>query len=640
MEKDNLNLEALLKFAFSKLSEEDILKYLKSKKAEDYKEYFMEVDIPKDFNSRKKISPADIKAVRDNEEVIEVRGIILLFVEIDDNEKKINLTANIGKNRIKFFYPTSRKIFKKFCSDYRDKKKLFGEVTILYSPTLNIFSLHRLKVFAIQDPLKKWEKLMEGKTLCERIDILVSILGMNPEKMQYHEKIIAVVRLIPLVVKKVLAIDFSKKGIGKTHTYQQLDFNLYNTNVSKASAFIDGRNKKDGDFFYEDTAFIIDEAHRLKDEQILVQFQNYMSGDKYEGEMVVSGDDKRTTSVSSIFLGNVKDGVNLLDIYSDNMDNSGKTITLFSDTIVESTIDRGEAFISRVTLMPNSWGCREFSSSMKTEKVDSYNVELLKAVIPVLRDKELDINSSFIKNIYERIGETWRNPNNRCSESVEKNLEGLLKLLYCGKTDIPYHELLFLLERSVEMRLTVDNTLRKINPYTNRGGNFPNLNSALKGLMFNINKPYVVTPHRLIITEDNGNIIKRPLDVMGIELNWREKKVLDQKGYQSELKDKETLIHSFHYTRNFLIQNNLIIVGNFNSNYANQQIIRNQSPLYTNIGFGRNLNYNYGQFPSNSGTQNNDVRNDPSYNFLTGEIENLNNENLEFIINYSFYDID
>lgn len=54
MEKDNLNLEALLKFAFSKLSEEDILKYLKSKKAEDYKEYFMEVDIPKDFNSRKK----------------------------------------------------------------------------------------------------------------------------------------------------------------------------------------------------------------------------------------------------------------------------------------------------------------------------------------------------------------------------------------------------------------------------------------------------------------------------------------------------------------------------------------------------------------------------------------------------------
>ena len=614
MEKDNLNLEALLKFAFSKLSKGDILKYLESKTAEDYKEYFVEADIPKDFNSRKKISPADIKAVRDDEDVTEVRGIIPLFIEIDDDEKKINITANIGKNRIEFFYPTSRKVFRKFSFEYRDKKKLFGEVTILYSPTLNFFSIHRLKVFAVQDPLKKWEKLMEGKTLHERIDILVSILGMNSEKMLYHEKIIAVVRLIPLVVKKVLAIDFSKKGIGKTHTYQQLDFNLYNINVSKASAFIDGRNKKSGDFFYEDTAFIIDEAHRLKDEQILVQFQNYMSGDKYEVEMVVSGDDKRRTSVSPILLGNVKDGVDLLYIYSDNQDNSGKAITLFSDTIVESTIDRGEAFISRITLMPNSWGCREFSSSMKAENVDSYNVELLKAVIPVLRNKELDINSSFIKNIYERvygrIRETWRNPNNRCSEAVEKNLEGLLKLLYCGKTDIPNEELLFLLERSVEMRLTVDNTLKKINPCTNRGGNFPNLKLNLKRLMFNIDKPYAVTPHRLIIDGGDGTIIKRPLDAMGIELNQQENRILVQRGMQSEIKDDGTLTHLNSCTRNFLTAPAV--------------------PQYNNTGLGMPL------VTGNPNLRNNYL----NYNFLTGEIENPINEDAEFITKYSFYDID
>ena len=459
---------------------------------------------------------------------------------------------------------------------------------------------------------------MEGKTLRERIDILVSILGMNPEKMLYHEKIITVVRLIPLVVKKVLAIDFSKKGIGKTHTYQQLDFNLYNTNVSKASAFIDGRNKKGGDFFYEDTAFIIDEAHRLKDEQILVQFQNYMSGDKYEGEMVVSGDDKRPTSVSSILLGNVKDGVDLLYIYSDNQDKSGKAITLFYDTIIEDTIDRGEAFISRITLLPNSWGCREFSSSMKAEKVDSYNVELLKAVIPVLRDKELDINSSFIKNIYERIyervyvgiRETWRNPNNRCSEAVEKNLEGLLKLLYCGKTDIPNEELLFLLERSVEMRLTVDNTLKKINPCTNRGGNFPNLKLNLKRLMFNIDKPYAVTPHRLIIDGGDGTIIKRPLDAMGIELNQQENRILVQRGMQSEIKDDGTLTHLNSCTRNFLTAPAV--------------------PQYNNTGLGMPL------VTGNPNLRNNYL----NYNFLTGEIENPINEDAEFITKYSFYDID
>ena len=619
MKKDNLNLENEIEQIILKLLNEKFkgISDYKNQETENYDNGFIETDIPKDFNSRKKISPADIKAVRDNEDVTEVRGIIPLFVEIDDDEKKINITANIGKNRIEFFYPTPRKIFRKFCYDYRDKKKLFGEVTILYSPTLNIFSIHRLKVFAVQDPLKKWEKLMEGKTLRERIDILVSILGMNPEKMLYHEKIITVVRLIPLVVKKVLAIDFSKKGIGKTHTYQQLDFNLYNTNVSKASAFIDGRNKKSGDFFYEDTAFIIDEAHRLKDEQILVQFQNYMSGDKYEGEMVVSGDDKRTKSVSSILLGNVKDGVDLLYIYSDNQDKSGKAITLFYDTIVEDTIDRGEAFISRITLLPNSWGCREFRSSMKAENVDSYNVELLKAVIPVLRDKELDINSSFIKNIYERIyekvyvgiGETWRNPNNRCSEAVEKNLEGLLKLLYCGKTDIPNEELLFLLERSVEMRLTVDNTLKKINSCTNRGGNFPNLKLNLKRLMFNIDKPYAVTPHRLIIDGGDGTIIKRPLDAMGIELNQQENRILVQRGMQSEIKDDGTLTHLNSCTRNFLTAPAV--------------------PQYNNTGLGMPL------VTGNPNLRNNYL----NYNFLTGEIENPICEDIEFITKYSFYDI-
>ena len=611
MKKDNLNLENEIEQIILKLLNEKFkgISDYKNQETENYDNGFIETDIPKDFNSRKKISPADIKAVRDNEDVIEVRGIIPLFVEIDDDEKKINITANIGKNRIEFFYPTPRKIFRKFCYDYRDKKKLFGEVTILYSPTLNIFSIHRLKVFAVQDPLKKWEKLMEGKTLCERIDILVSILGMNPEKMLYHEKIITVVRLIPLVVKKVLAIDFSKKGIGKTHTYQQLDFNLYNTNVSKASAFIDGRNKKSGDFFYEDTAFIIDEAHRLKDEQILVQFQNYMSGDKYEGEMVVSGDDKRPTSVSSILLGNVKDGVDLLYIYSDNQDKSGKAITLFYDTIIEDTIDRGEAFISRITLLPNSWGCREFRSSMKAENVDSYNVELLKAVIPVLREKELDINSSFIKNIYERIGETWRNPNNRCSEAVEKNLEGLLKLLYCGKTDIPYAELLFLLERSVEMRLTVDNTLRKIKPSTNRGENFPNLKSNLKRLMFNTDKPYAVTPHRLIIDGGDGTIIKQPLDAMGIELNRKENEILVQRNLWSEIKDDGTLIHLSSCTRSSLT-----------------------APA-TNLGFG--YNNTIPLITRNQNIKNNDL----NYNFLTGEKENPIYEDIESITTYSFYDI-
>lgn len=117
MEKDNLNLESKIEQIISELLNgkfKGICESYKNQETENYDNGFIETDIPKDFNSRKKISPVDIKAVRDDEDVTEVRGIIPLFVEIDDDEKKINITANIGKNRIEFSIQRQEKFLESF----------------------------------------------------------------------------------------------------------------------------------------------------------------------------------------------------------------------------------------------------------------------------------------------------------------------------------------------------------------------------------------------------------------------------------------------------------------------------------------------------------------------------------------------
>ena len=159
------------------------------------------------------------------------------------------------------------------------------------------------------------------------------------------------------------------------------------------------------------------------------------------------------------------------------------------------------------------------------------------------------------------------------------------------------------------MRLTVDNTLRKIKPSTNRGENFPNLKSNLKRLMFNTDKPYAVTPHRLIIDGGDGTIIKQPLDAMGIELNRKENEILVQRNLWSEIKDDGTLIHLSSCTRSSLT-----------------------APA-TNLGFG--YNNTIPLITRNQNIKNNDL----NYNFLTGEKENPIYEDIESITTYSFYDI-
>lgn len=569
-------------------ADELIEKFNSSKEITNYP--FKVIEYPKDKKVVPDIKTEDLKILEEDETITNIEKIVNINIKKREHHF-ITGSSNIGKEIIDFkiLFPTVQS--KEFFSKYRDKS-IICKANITYNESFDCYCMGNLEIYEISSPLEKWKELMVGKTLLERINILLNVLGLNPENLLHHEKIIFIERLIPLVVKKILLLDISKKELGKTYSYTSLGFYPYTLLVTRANAFVDGRNKKDGDFFLENIAFIIDELTKIEDPELITALQVYMNGDKDKGRIQVRGNDIRETDISTIILGNVKNKIDLLDLFSNNKN-------LFDDTVIMKSPD-GEAFVSRITALLNSWGCRTFSPSMKSN-IDSnfYNLELLKVVIPILRKKEFDI-----KSFYEMMGISCENPSIRSSESVEKNLEGFIKLFYpefidgVNTNEFLRHknEFLFLFDRACEMRKVVDNQLKIINPNDNKEMTLPCLTSSLREIMFNIEEKHFFTPHRIFIFKVNGDIEKIPLDTIGIEMNKREAELLDSNS---------------QYIANSQYNNQYILDKNYFLTHTSNWYIK-----YNNI-----------------------IKVEINYNYLVGEYEylELDETGIEFINNHSFW---
>lgn len=557
--------------------------------SENINEPFKQIEFT-DESIIQNILQEDFENLKYSEDITEIKRTICFYIN-NENKTRLEIEGYALVKGKKFYLSLllSSKDKRRFLKIYGKKESFLCKCVITYNPELNRYFIFNLEIYEISEPFEKWKNLLIGKNLLERIEILLGILTLNPKNLYYHEKIIPIIRLIPLVVRKTFAVELSKKMLGKTHCYESLGFNLYNTGVTRATAFLDGRDRTCGDFFYETIAFIIDEFHKIEDKGVINVLQIYMSGEKYTGKIQISRGEKLESDVSPIALANTKVAINVDEIFTNTKGENGKPISIFENTLFLNSPD-GEALVSRINLLLNSWGCRGFNSLMRAEKIDYYNIELLKAVIPILRNKEFNI-----KEFYEKMGMTWQSPSIRSSESVEKNFEGLVKLIFpeflegVSKNEVErhYNELWFLFERACEMRKTVDNQLKIINLSENLEQTLPTLSSRLKSVMFDIKDNYIVTPHRIFVIRKDGFLEKIPLDIIGIKMNTSEKNVLLKNELDFEVKD-EILIHSLDFTREY--------------------------------DFGGNIAFNY----------------------LVGEEEFLNicQEDLVFIVKHTFYDLD
>ena len=302
-------------------------------------------------------------------------------------------------------------------------KEYLAEGIIRYSPLQEFYTIHKLKIFTYVDAFNLWKNNFSkiastnSPTLERRAEYILKIFGLNYDTLTPAERSAILLRLVPLVTKKYLLVDITKPQVGKSYIYFCLGYNLYTTNVTRSSAFVDGRNKKKGDFFCETEAYIVDEIGKINDPDFITAIQVYKNGEKNRGE-IQSGIIKERSSNSIILLGNPKIPVDYSKVFENK-------INLFKDTIIDKTGD-APAFLDRVDGMPLSYQCRPFNDLMKTtDGIIAEKLELFREIIPVLREKTLNIEA-----ILNRCDIRIPDYTSRCKEAIFKTLEGLIKILY------------------------------------------------------------------------------------------------------------------------------------------------------------------------------------------------------------------
>lgn len=524
--------------------------------------------------------------------------------------------SNIDNEKIKFSLTVTdeeAKIIKALISE--GKQLITGN--ILYTKNLNEFSIENLQIYKISNPMEKWLEMMTPLSLNQRINTILNILGINSNSLLAHERLIFVMRLVPLIQKKYLLLDFSCREIGKSTSYSTLNYPLNSISMTRASIFYNAQSKKTGDFFNAYNCFIMDEFQNISDNEIFKVLQTYKDGDENIGKIVLSSSDIRTSSKSVVILGNPRRDVYYKNIFS-------KKINIFDGTALHrKNQEDGDAFLSRVDSMLNSWGSRKFASFMKFNNNNFYLKVLLNEVISLLREVDIDMekifNSLFLYNFHE---------SSRTEMAIRKTTAGLLKLIFpevISNENIAisyFKEFNFLYELAYEMRKVANNTLGIIKPAENSNTPRYLLNSERFSLLFegveNL-RIYACMPHRIIINTGNS-ILKIPFDTIGIEQNRTEAKILTNFNFGNWHFDEAT---------------NKLTTGDNISAYFFAQ--------YSNCYFSQNNNLIIYQVKEQLPTGmpiffKNQEWNEPiNYNYLTGEIEIVNN--YAIAREYSFYDI-
>ena len=462
------------------------------------------------------------------------------FINTDTYTKEYGITLKIKDSNLDLFLPLPDKIKKEFYLNIKTGTYTC-EGEIRYTPELDVFTVHYLKIYAYQDIFNIWSNLISNtdRAVRSRIDFLLSKFGLEPNNLLYIEKIVFLLRLVPLVEKKYLMVDISKREIGKSHVYSMLDFNLYTNCVTRSTAFIDGRNGKEGDFFSEDIAYIVDEIGKVNDPEVITSVQVYKNGDKNEGT-IQAGKGNKKSSNSIILLGNPKIIVDFNRIFKDR-------INIFSNTIIDKNED-STAFLSRIDSLLPSYGCRTFDSLMLNKNgKDEKFIDIFKNVLPVLREKEINISELLKKFDLPLSFNSSREEN-----AIFKTLEGLLKILYpevyIENNNLSQKILNFLVVIAIQTRQTVNNQIAIIEK--RELGNISFYPYNIKNVYFNLEGSYVYTPHRIFINEGTA-IRKIPLDTVGIEINKLEINYLKQMNYQFEEMGIGELRHSLNITNNF-----------------------------------------------------------------------------------------
>ena len=351
------------------------------------------------------------------------------------------------------------------------------------------FTPFQISMIDIRDFLEKRHQFSPD----EWIDILVNSFGLDPDRMDRRQKLLYIMRAVPLVESNSNFVELGPRETGKTYLYRNLSYYAHVLSGGKAtpaSLFINLNTGRVGLVGSLD-AVVFDEIANTEftDPKSFVSImQGYMQDAKFS-----RGKKEILAFASILMVGNI-DVQGLLP--------HEKYLHLFEPLASYLQV---EAFIDRIHCYLPGWEIPKIgpeSASKDYGFITDYFCEIMHEL------RRADVLGP-LKQRFELVdtAKTSQGITTRDQRGVQKNLSGLLKLLY-PNGEVEDDEFAEILSLAIEGRQRVRNQLQVMAPGEYHpviiGAKMPNGRMVIPELLDADRKPKVALPKEPQVGEVNG----------------------------------------------------------------------------------------------------------------------------------------
>ena len=295
----------------------------------------------------------------------------------------------------------------------------------------------------IQMPGMDIDELKRGReqfTKDEWIDVVLRTTGMEPTQFSYREKMLHLLRLVPLIENNFNFVELGPRGTGKSHVYKEISPNsilVSGGQTTVANLFYNMASRSIGLVGMWDTVAFDEVAGiTFKDKDGIQIMKDYMASGSF-----ARGKEEKSASASMVFVGNINQSVDVVLRTSHLFDP-------FPDAMANDS-----AFLDRIHAYLPGWEIPKYRPDYFTNGY-GFITDYFSEVMRELRK----VSYADAINKYFKLGNQL---NQRDTIGVKKNVSGMLKLIYPNE-QYSRDDVEEVLRFALEMRRRVKEQLKKI----------------------------------------------------------------------------------------------------------------------------------------------------------------------------------
>lgn len=278
-------------------------------------------------------------------------------------------------------------------------------------------------------------RLLKELTISKRVKLILTTLGLNSKNLTFTEKLVQLIRLIPLCQKSYNILELGGPGTGKSTMYNKTFHYSYVISGEMTEPLLFGDVRKEGDkgILSNYSVVAIDEIAELTDikASLATKIRTFMA-DGNAGR----GNKSNIVDTSIVLLGNLKGNQNSI---LENPKLIGE-IDLYEYIPKELN---GNPMKERIDFFNPGWELDINSESFVKQGEKGFNSIYYSNILKLQREQELKLNILI------------KNKGNRESTTLKRTVEGLIKLIFGSSENISEDDLevmLVIAEYGIDLR--------------------------------------------------------------------------------------------------------------------------------------------------------------------------------------------